>query len=110
MSLATRRLSLYRSTYVAALHEYLRAPSEDSLTVAYELGRAAVNQQLSVLDVAVAYQQGLNDALASATEHATWLAVTRHAEAAGAPAPRRAAAHPDRSGPEPRLPRLPRFR
>src|ERR1700761_6029331 len=79
MSIAARRLSLYRSTYVAALHEYLRAPSEDSLTVAYELGRAAVNQQLSVLDVAVAYQQGLNDALASATEHATWLAVTRHA-------------------------------
>ena len=55
-----RRLtSLYRNTYISAFRAHLRKPSEDSLTVAYELGRAAVTQQLSVLDVAVAYHQGL---------------------------------------------------
>lgn len=63
---AQRHLFLYRSTYVSALGAHLRGPSEDSLTVAYELGRAAVTQQLSVLDVAVAYQHGLTEALANA--------------------------------------------
>jgi hypothetical protein len=63
---AEQRLLLYRSTYISALSEHLRRPSEDSLTVAYELGRAAVTQQLSVLDVAVAYHQGLTEALADA--------------------------------------------
>jgi hypothetical protein len=63
---AEQRLVLYRSTYISALSEHLRRPSEDSLTVAYELGRAAVTQQLSVLDVAVAYHQGLTEALAQA--------------------------------------------
>jgi hypothetical protein len=80
MSAPGQRLNLYHSTYVAALHEYLREPSEGSLTVAYELGRAAVTQQLSVLDVAVAYHRGLHDALSGASAHAEWTAITHDAE------------------------------
>jgi hypothetical protein len=63
---AEQQLALYRSTYIFALSEHLQRPSEDSLTVAYELGRTAVTQQLSVLDVAIAYHQGLTEALTQA--------------------------------------------
>jgi hypothetical protein len=79
MNAPRQRSSLYCSTYVSALHEYLREPSEDSLTVAYELGRAAVIQQLSVLDVAVAYHQGLTDALSGASAQAGWASISHHA-------------------------------
>jgi hypothetical protein len=80
MSAPGQRLNLYHSTYVSALHEYLREPSEGSLMVAYELGRAAVTQQLSVLDVAVAYHHGLHDALSGASAQAEWTAITHNAE------------------------------
>jgi hypothetical protein len=63
---AEQQRVLYRSTYISALREHLHRPSEDSLTVAYELGRTAVTHQLSVLDVAVAYHQGLTAALTQA--------------------------------------------
>ncbi len=76
---AERRLVLYRSTYRSALHRHLREPSEDSLTVAYELGRAAIIQQLSVLDVAVAYHQGLAEALANAPGRSQSDAIARRA-------------------------------
>jgi hypothetical protein len=76
---AEQRLVLYRSTYISALREHLRSPSEDSLTVAYELGRAAITQQLSVLDVAVAYHQGLTEALANAPQRSESDATARSA-------------------------------
>lgn len=53
------QLVAFRNAYAAALSQYVREPSETSLTVAYELGRTAVTQQLSVLDLAVAHQEGL---------------------------------------------------
>ena len=79
MSAAGQRPSLFYGTYVSALHEYLRAPSEDSLTVAYELGRAAVTHRLSVLDVAVAHQQAFHEALSGASPRDEWTAITHHA-------------------------------
>lgn len=80
MRAPAQRLGLYHSTYVSALREYLREPSEGSLTVAYELGRAAVTQQLSVLDVAVAYHQGLHDALSGVSAQPEWARITHDAE------------------------------
>ncbi len=74
---AEQRLVLYRSTYISALREHLRRPSEASLTVAYELGRAAVTQQLSLLDVTVAYHQGLTEALANAPGRSESEAIAR---------------------------------
>jgi GAF domain-containing protein len=58
----------FRAAYASALAEYLRAPSEASLRVAYELGREAVGRHLSVLDLAVAHQEALQSALAEAAE------------------------------------------
>lgn len=76
---AEQRLNLYRSTYISALREHLRKPSEDSLTVAYELGRTAVTQRLSVLDVAVAYHQTLTTALTQAPGRSESDAIVRRA-------------------------------
>lgn len=56
---AAPQLVAFRNAYASALRQYVREASETSLTVAYELGRTAVSQQLSVLDLAVAYQEGL---------------------------------------------------
>jgi Phosphoserine phosphatase RsbU, N-terminal domain/GAF domain len=58
----------FRAAYASALAQYLRAPSETSLHVAYELGRDAVGRDLSVLDLAVAHQEALQSALAEASE------------------------------------------
>jgi hypothetical protein len=69
----------FLASYASALHEYLRDPSERSLQVAYELGREAVNRQLSMLDLAVAHQEGLMSALGGATSAAETLDVTRTA-------------------------------
>jgi hypothetical protein len=60
----------FRAAYASALDQYLRAPSETSLHVAYELGRDAVGRHLSVLDLAVAHQEALQSALAEASEPA----------------------------------------
>ena len=53
----------FRAAYESALTEYLRAPSERSLRIAYELGREAVSRQLGMLEVAIAYQKSLLTAL-----------------------------------------------
>jgi phosphoserine phosphatase RsbU-like protein/GAF domain-containing protein len=70
----------FRAAYASALDQYLRAPSETSLHVAYELGRDAVGRHLSVLDLAVAHQEALQSALAEASEPAD---SQRVAQAAG---------------------------
>ena len=54
----------FRAAYASALRQFLRDRNEDSLRTAYELGRDAVGQQLSVLDLAVAYQEALLSSLA----------------------------------------------
>ena len=54
----------FQAVYASALLEYLRDPTEASLTPAYELARDAVRRELSVLDLAVAHQEALLSALA----------------------------------------------
>lgn len=56
----------FAAAYAAALSQYVSRPGEAELAAAYELGRQAVSQQLSVLDVAVAHQEALLSALAGA--------------------------------------------
>jgi hypothetical protein len=56
----------FQSAYTSALADYVRAPTETALHVAYELGREAVHRELSVLDLAVAHQQALSAVLATA--------------------------------------------
>jgi PAS domain S-box-containing protein len=41
----------FHAQYIAALHTYLDARDEDSLTVGYELGRRALEEKISVLDI-----------------------------------------------------------
>ncbi len=60
----------FGSAYALALGDYLLHPSEAHLRVAYELGREAVRRQLSVLDLAVAHQEALLNALTGAGSEA----------------------------------------
>ncbi|MBV9817000.1 MAG: GAF domain-containing protein [Solirubrobacterales bacterium] len=73
------RLAAFRSRYAAALGEYLRDPSEGSLTIAYELGRAAVKDQLTVLELTVAYQEALANVLSVTARPAEVRTITRFA-------------------------------
>ena len=41
----------FHAQYIAALHTYLHARDEDSLTVGYELGRRALEEKISVLGI-----------------------------------------------------------
>lgn len=56
-----------QAAYTAALAEYVDAPSETTLRVAYELGREAISRELRVLDLAVTHQQALSSVLAEAS-------------------------------------------
>ena len=56
----------FQSAYASALADYVHAPNETALRIAYELGREAVRRELSVLDLAVAHQQALSAVLATA--------------------------------------------
>jgi hypothetical protein len=55
----------FRAAYTAALRDYLHDGTEASLRVAYELGREAVRQQLSVLDLAVVHQETVRSLIAA---------------------------------------------
>jgi hypothetical protein len=67
----------FAAKYVAAFEQYLLEPGEPTLHVAYELGRKAVAEQLSVLDLAIVHHdamlgmlgaaQGAGDARATVT-------------------------------------------
>jgi len=70
----------FRAAYSSALADYLRHPSEASLSAAYELARDAVSRHLSVLDLAIAHQEALLSALGGASDAAQ---VERVARAAG---------------------------
>jgi hypothetical protein len=52
---AKRIAAAYRDSF----HAYIREPSETTLRSAYELGRAAVQGELSVLDLAIAHHAAL---------------------------------------------------
>lgn len=69
----------FRSAYTSALAAYLHEPSERLLRVAYEFGRQAVSQQLTVLDLAVAHQEALLSALSGTSSSAVTRHVTRAA-------------------------------
>ena len=69
----------FRGAYSSALGDYLRHPSEASLSAAYELARDAVRQHLSVLDLAVAHQEALLSAVVRASDAAEVEHVTRAA-------------------------------
>ncbi len=53
----------FGALYVESLRTYIREPCEATLRTAYELGRDAVQLELSVLDLAIAHHDGLAMAL-----------------------------------------------
>jgi hypothetical protein len=55
-----------RRSYAAGLQAYLRAPNEQTLSAAYELGREAVTRELDVLDLALVHHEALAAALRTA--------------------------------------------
>jgi light-regulated signal transduction histidine kinase (bacteriophytochrome) len=59
--ISTARASSLAASYHFALSEYLRAPSEESLTLAYDLGRLALEQGLGVVDWATVHGDALAD-------------------------------------------------
>lgn len=59
--ISTARASSLAASYQFALAEYLRAPSEESLTLAYDLGRRALEQGLGVVDWATVHGDALAD-------------------------------------------------
>ena len=69
----------FRTAYGGALGDFLRAPSEATLRVAYELGREGVRRRLSVLDVAVAHQEALLTELGRAASDADARRIARAA-------------------------------
>jgi GAF domain/Phosphoserine phosphatase RsbU, N-terminal domain len=56
-------LSGFGVLYLDSMRAYVRRPCEDTLRTAYELGRDAVQRELSVLDLAIAHHDGLARAL-----------------------------------------------
>ncbi len=60
----------FRTAYMSALRDYLGDPTEFPLRVAYELGRRAVSQQLSVLELTVIHQETVRSILAGASNAA----------------------------------------
>jgi Phosphoserine phosphatase RsbU, N-terminal domain/GAF domain len=57
------RLDDFRHRYAAALDAYLQSPGEEGLNAGYELGRAAVAEELGLLDLAAVHQAALAAAL-----------------------------------------------
>jgi Phosphoserine phosphatase RsbU, N-terminal domain len=55
----------FRTSYIAALRSHLDEPNETTLRSAYELGREAVESELSMLDLGSIHHDGLRAALAS---------------------------------------------
>lgn len=73
---AAAHLLAFRRAYAAALRRYAGERCEESLTVAYELGRRAVTERLSVLDLAVIHQEGVAQLLAESEQAAEARRVT----------------------------------
>ncbi|MDP8911238.1 MAG: GAF domain-containing protein [Actinomycetota bacterium] len=59
---------VFRATYSAAFENYLAERTERELMAAYELGREAVTQDLSVLDLALVHHEVLRTTLAAAAQ------------------------------------------
>jgi hypothetical protein len=65
---ATAGTSSFHAAYARAFEDFLREPSERSLSVAYDLGREAVGRRLSVLDLALGHHDALLAAMSRAAE------------------------------------------
>src|SRR4051794_17204969 len=61
----------FTESYAEALARYLRDSDEQTLHAAYELGRRAVDHELTVLDLAAAHQAGLLVAVSAAADAAS---------------------------------------
>ncbi|MGI8426132.1 MAG: PP2C family protein-serine/threonine phosphatase [Actinomycetota bacterium] len=59
----TEVLTKFRADYTAAFQRYLSSPDEVGLEAAYELGRRALNEELSALDIAEIHHEELVTAL-----------------------------------------------
>jgi transcriptional regulator with GAF, ATPase, and Fis domain len=55
----TERTNRFAVSYLDSLAEYIREPGEITLQAAYELGRDAVQQELNMLDLAIAHHEAL---------------------------------------------------
>src|SRR3712207_2752376 len=53
----------FTTRYAACFDAYLREPREETLQAAYELGRRAVEDEMSVLDLAIAHHAALRGAV-----------------------------------------------
>jgi two-component system sensor histidine kinase UhpB len=53
------RLHQLETEYISALQDYLASPAEATLTRAYEIGRAALAQELGLLEMAVLHHEAL---------------------------------------------------
>jgi Phosphoserine phosphatase RsbU, N-terminal domain len=75
----TEMIDAFRGRYREALSGYLDDPDEDALRAAYELGREAVSDELTVLDLAVVHHDALIAALAETppSEHEAIAAAAR---------------------------------
>lgn len=56
----------FHAAYARGFEDFLREPSERSLSVAYDLGREALSRKLSVLDLALSHQDALLAAIGRA--------------------------------------------
>jgi hypothetical protein len=59
----------FRAAYASVLRDYLVDPTEGRLLLAYELGREAVNRNLSVLELAVVHHEAVLGALRQGEPH-----------------------------------------
>jgi hypothetical protein len=55
----------FQAVYKSALGRHLRTPGETTLREAYELGRAGIDMELTVLDLAIAHHEALRGSLGS---------------------------------------------
>jgi GAF domain-containing protein len=51
----------FRKAYAGALHEHLRSPTERQLQVAYEIGRSALSDNVSIVEIALFHHEVLGE-------------------------------------------------
>src|SRR2546428_3325098 len=61
-------MELLAQQYVSALEEFLAGAEESALAHAYEIGRAAIDDGLGLLDIASLYREALSTALRGASD------------------------------------------
>lgn len=69
----------FAASYASALARYLRAPDQTALQAAHELGRRAVDRQLTVVDLARAHHASLETAVSAPSDVAACERIVRAA-------------------------------